>query len=165
MFDFWQISANDDCPANKAPYHESHKTKTSMQINKKKTYHLSLLQINWLKSKSQFPAVHFFWIDLVSYLAVGGACVEKIPGGNQTHFKMSQIQQCTSPNSPRHHCHKMDNPLSTKILPWTAVLLDELCSMSEDMEKCSALCTATSKSRIPTLSPSYLQQIKLSPSF
>lgn len=78
---------------------------------------------------------------------------------------MSQIQQRTSPNSPRHYYGKMDNPLSTTILPWVAVLRDKFCRKSEDMEELSGPCTAPSKSRIPALSTSYLPQMKLSPSF
>ena len=78
---------------------------------------------------------------------------------------MLQTQRPTSPNSPRHYYGKMDNPLSTIILPWVAVLRDKLYSMSEDMEELSAPCIAPSKWRISALSSSFLLQMKLSPSF
>ena len=164
MFDFLQISANDDCPGNKEPY-QSHETKTSTHIDNKKTYGLSSLRINLLKLKSQFPAVHFFRIGSVS-LAAGVHVWRKSRKEIKTLLiKMSQTQRRTSSNSPRHYYGKMDNLLSTTILPWVAVLRDKLCSTSEDMEELSAHCTAPSKSRISALSSSYLLQMKLLPWF
>lgn len=165
MFYFLQISANDDCPGNS----ESHETKTSSHIdNKKKLEDLSSLRINWLKSKFTISSCSLlsnrFSLIVGAGVHVRSKCREEIKR-LVLLIKMSQIQQRTSPNSPRHYYGKMDNPLSTTILPWVAVLRDKFCRKSEDMEELSGPCTAPSKSRIPALSTSYLPQMKLSPSF
>ena len=93
-------------------------------------------------------------------------CWRKSQEKIKTHLIiMLQTQRRTSPNSPRHYYGKMDNPLSTTILPWVAVLRDKLYSMSGDMEELSAPCIAPSKQRISALSSSFLLLMKLSPSF
>ena len=169
MFYFLQISANDDCPGNRTRYSESHETKTSSHIdNKKKLEDLSSLRINWLKSKFTISSCSL--LSNRFSLIVGAGVHVRSKWREEIKrlvllIKMSQIQQRTSPNSPRHYYGKMDNPLSTTILPWVAVLRDKFCRKSEDMEELSGPCTAPSKSRIPALSTSYLPQMKLSPSF
>lgn len=52
MFYFSQISAKDDCQGNRTPYRESREAKPQRKsITKQKTYDLSSLRTNWLKSK------------------------------------------------------------------------------------------------------------------
>lgn len=140
----------------------------AISITKKKLEDLSSLRINWLKSKFTISSCSLlsnrFSLIVGAGVHVRSKCREEIKR-LVLLIKMSQIQQRTSPNSPRHYYGKMDNPLSTTILPWVAVLRDKFCRKSEDMEELSGPCTAPSKSRIPALSTSYLPQMKLSPSF